>query len=140
MKHKKLMTVIMTGMMTMSAFSGVLAAGIGTIDMGYLIQHHPKFQQANATWQADLKSAQSDYIAKSKNASTADQDKQALSQQLSTTLSQQQRALFQPIEEDIVAKAQQVSTQKGLDAVVLKNAVVIGTPQDITQDVAQALQ
>lgn len=139
MKNKKLVTLALAGMMTVSAFSGALAAGLGMIDMGYLVQQHPNFDKASATWQADMKQAQNDFNSQVKDAKT-DKDKQALANQFSTKLNKQRIDLFLPIEKDIVAKTQQVSTQKGLDYVVLKGAVVVGTPQDITQDVAQALK
>lgn len=139
MKNKKLMTLVMAGMMTVGAFSGALAAGLGTIDMGYLVQQHPNYAKASASWQADLKNAQSDFNNQIKNAKT-DKDKQALTREFSTKLNKQRIDLFLPIEKDIVAKTQQVSTQKGLDYVVLKGAVVVGTPQDITQDVAASLK
>lgn len=139
MKNKKLVTLALAGMMTISAFSGVLAAGLGTIDMGSLVQQHPGFPKAQATWQSDLKSTQAEFNAKVKDAKT-DKDKQALATQYGTQLNKQRIALFMPIEKDIIAKTQKVSAQKGLDYVVLKGAVVVGTAQDITQDVAQSLK
>ena len=46
MKNKKLVTLALAGMMTVSAFSGALAAGLGMIDMGHLVQQHPNFDKA----------------------------------------------------------------------------------------------
>lgn len=139
MKNKKIVTLALAGMMTISAFSGALAAGLGVIDMGVLVQQHPNFQKAQASWQADLKSAQTDFNTQVKTAKT-DKEKQALSVKFAGQLNQQRVGLFAPIEKDIIAKTQQISKQKGLDYVVLKGAVVVGTPQDITQDVAQTLK
>jgi Skp family chaperone for outer membrane proteins len=137
--QKRLVTLALAGMMTLSAFSGVLAAGVGMVDMNYLMQQHPSFTKAAATWQADVKKAQSDFASRAQNLKT-DKEKQDLAREFGANLNKQRLELFTPIEKDILAKTQDVKNAKSLDCVVLKGAVVLGDAQDITPDVAQKLK
>ena len=92
-----------------------------------------------ATWQADVKSAQDDFQRDLKK--TNDQKaQQALVEKYNNKLNQQRIALFQPLEQDILAKTQAVQKEKGLDYVVLNGSVVVGQGQDITKDVAARLK
>ena len=126
-------------MLTVGAAGASFAAGLGTIDAAALLQNHPKYAKTMATWQADVKSAQDDFQRDLKK--TNDQKaQQALVEKYNNKLNQQRIALFQPLEQDILAKTQAVQKEKGLDYVVLNGSVVVGQGQDITKDVAARLK
>lgn len=137
--QKKLMTAVMAGVMTFGVFAGSMAAGLGTVDMAYLLQKHPGFAKASATWQSDVKKANADFAAQVKT-KTTDKDKQDLARQFGAELNKTRIGLFGPLEKDIVVKTQEVKNEKGLDYVVLKGAVVLGTATDVTKDVEAKLK
>ncbi len=137
--NKKVMTFVLAGVMTVGAFTGALAAGLGTVDMGYLMQQHRDFNKAAATWQSDVKAAQSDFASQSKDMKD-NNAKQALAKQLTEKLNQQRQDVFGPLEKDVLAKIKLVKDEKGLDYIALKGAVVIGDSTDVTKDVAAKLK
>ncbi|KXA69700.1 outer membrane protein [Megasphaera sp. MJR8396C] len=137
--RKTIMAAVAAAMLTVGAAGASFAAGLGTIDAAALLQNHPKYAKTMATWQADVKSAQDDFQRDLKK--TNDQKaQQALVEKYNNKLNQQRIALFQPLEQDILAKTQAVQKEKGLDYVVLNGSVVVGQGQDITKDVAARLK
>ena len=137
--RKTIMAAVAAAMLTVGAAGASFAAGLGTIDAAALLQNHPKYAKTMATWQADVKSAQDDFRRDLKK--TNDQKaQQALVEKYNNKLNQQRIALFQPLEQDILAKTQAVQKEKGLDYVVLNGSVVVGQGQDITKDVAARLK
>lgn len=137
--RKTIMAAVAAAMLTVGAAGASFAAGLGTIDAAALLQNHPKYAKTMATWQADVKSAQDDFLRDLKK--TNDQKaQQALVEKYNNKLNQQRIALFQPLEKDILDKTQAVQKEKGLDYVVLSGSVVVGQSQDITQDVAARLK
>jgi outer membrane protein len=137
--RRKIVTMALAGVMTFGVFAGAMAAGLGVVDMGYLLQKHPGFAKASATWQSDVKKANADFASQVKGQAT-DKDKQELARKFNIQLNQDRINLFSPLEKDIITKTQEVKDEKGLDYVVLKGSVVFGTAQDITNDVEAKLK
>lgn len=140
MKCKKsIMTAVMAALMTFGTFGGAFAAGLGTVDISALLQQHPKFTQTMSKWQDDVKKAQTSLDADAKK--TTDKKAQdALVQKYNAQLNKQRIELFSPLEKDILEKTNQVKSEKGLDYIVLKGAVVSGESTDITADVAKKIK
>ena len=136
---KQIMTAALAAMMTLGAAGASLAAGLGTIDMGALLQKHPNYPKAIAQWRSDVEKAQKDFQKEIKD--KKDQKaQQELAQKFNVQLNKQRIALFTPLEKDILAKTKEVKQEKGLDYVVLNGSVVDGQAQDITNDVAAKLK
>lgn len=136
---KAIATAVMAAMMTVGTVGASLAAGLGTIDMGALIQKHPDYPKAMAQWRSDVEKAQKDFqdqVKKEKDQKA----QQELAQKFNVQLNKQRIELFTPIEKDILAKTKEVKNEKSLDYVVLNGSVVDGQAQDITNDVAAKLK
>lgn len=136
---KAIATAVMAAMMTVGTVGASFAAGLGTIDMGALIQKHPDYPKAMAQWRSDVEKAQKDFqdqVKKEKDQKA----QQELAQKFNVQLNKQRIELFTPIEKDILAKTKEVKNEKSLDYVVLNGSVVDGQAQDITNDVAAKLK
>ena len=138
---KKIGTLMMSVMLAATALGGALAAPVGTLDMPQLIQQHPGFTKAMASWKTDVTKGQEGFQNEIKKDKITDQKQQQdVAKKYADQLNKQRLDLFLPIEKDILAKADAVRKEKGLDNVVLKGSVLIGQYQDITADVAAKMK
>lgn len=112
------------------------ASQVGAVNYQFLMNQHPDMAQANETYKAAIKQAQDDFNAKS--ASMNDQDKSALSQQLTQGLQQKQQDLINAIRDKVNAAIKAVAEAKGLTVVIDKSVIAYGG-QDITDDVLKKI-
>lgn len=114
------------------------AAGpqIGVVDYTYLINNHPGTPAANEALNAERTARQQEYDAKA--AGLNDQEKQALSRQLTQLVQQKRLELLRPIAAGIDAAMKSVAEAKGLIAVAHKNTIAWGGV-DITEDVLKKI-
>lgn len=138
MRLKKLFfSFIFIAVLVLTGVNFAGAAGLGTVNMGYLEQQHPNYQQSVAAYQNYAAKYQAEYVKQAKGKS--EEQKKQLQQYYHKQLEGERLALFTLIDEDIQVKIKQVKDAKNLDYVVLQGSVVFGTYVDITQDVAAAM-
>ena len=140
MIKRKLRIMVMTGIVSVGCMAGVLAAGIGVVDFGYVEHQHPQFQQAVTTYQSDIQQYRTEYTQKSK--ALNDTQKKQMVADYNAKLNQQRIALFQPIDKDVLNAINKVRASKGLDYIAAKGYVLSSTTQivDVTNDVAMQVK
>ena len=119
-----------------SGIASAASSSVGVIDYRTVAAQHPQLQQAEATMQHEVESAQKEFEEKSANMN--EQEKGAYYQQTQQRLQQKNNELMEPIRQNIEDTVKKVAEAKGLQVVLDKGAVVYGG-QDITQDVVSKL-
>lgn len=112
------------------------SSNIGIVNYQKLMGEHPDMAKAQEAFQAELKTAQQDFEAKS--AGMNDKEKQDYSAQLQQKLSLKQQELLGAIKDKVDAQIKAVASTKGLAVVLDKGDVVYGG-QDITDEVQKKL-
>lgn len=134
---KQLMALAMAGVMSVGAIFGAAAAGVGYVNVGALVQAHPKMAKAELDMKAEVQKKQKQFdaeLAKQKD----DKAKAQLAEKYQRELAEKERALLEPIYKDVMAAIEKTRKEKGLDVVVEAAAVVSGGT-DITADAGKKL-
>ena len=136
MKMNKAVAAVAAGIIAFGGMFSVSAAGIGYVNLNYVMSAHPKMQKAQLDMKAANQKAGESF--KSRTAGKTDQEKQQIANELEKDLQQKEQSLFQPIMNDVRKAIQQVRQEKGLDIILEQGAVVDGGI-DITSEVSQQL-
>ena len=136
MKMNKKVAALVAGVMMFGAIGSASAAGIGYVNSAALMQAHPKMEKA----QLDLRNAaqKAEETFKKRAEGKSDAEKQSVLQELQRELAVKQRAVIQPIQQDIIRAIQQVRKEKNLD-VILESGAVIDGGSDVTAAVGTKL-
>ena len=136
MKMNKKVAALVAGVMMFGAIGSASAAGIGYVNYEALMQGHPKMEKA----QLDLRNAaqKAEETFKKRAEGKSDAEKQSVLQELQRELAVKQRAVIQPIQQDIIRAIQQVRKEKNLD-VILESGAVIDGGSDVTAAVGSKL-
>ena len=136
MKMNKKVAALVAGVMMFGAIGSASAAGIGYVNYEALMQGHPKMEKA----QLDLRNAaqKAEETFKKRAEGKSDAEKQSVLQELQRELAVKQRAVIQPIQQDIIRAIQQVRKEKNLD-VILESGAVIDGGSDVTAAVGTKL-
>lgn len=121
---------------TIQAANAASSSNVGVVNYQMLVYQHPDMAKAEADFQAELKTAQQDFEAKTANMS--DKEKQDYYSQVQQRLSLKQQELKAPILDKINAAVKTVADSKGLSVVLDKSDVVYGG-QDITDEVLKKM-
>lgn len=118
------------------AASAGTSSNIGKVNRGLLIQQHPDLAAAEATMNAEVEKAKTEFETKS--AKMADQEKQEYYNQTMQRLELKRQELFAPIQDKVDAAIKSVADTKGIAVVFDINNVVYGA-QDLTDEVMKKL-
>lgn len=116
--------------------SAAPAAGIYSVDMAFLITHHPDTAAAGQAIKDAAAEAEKEFTEKSANMN--DQEKAILYNQLQNRLDAQGLALMEAIRAKVVKAVEEYAVEKGLPVVVEKSGLIYSS-EDITAAVGKRI-
>lgn len=130
---QKMIALALTGVFACGTMLTAAAAGIGYVNQQVLMQAHPRMMKAQLTLKTETQKQQQKFdkeVVKLKD----DNAKRDLYMKLQRELSQREQELMGPIMRDVQKAIEKTRQEKGLDAILDRDAVVAGG-QDVTVDV-----
>ncbi|MBS5887290.1 MAG: OmpH family outer membrane protein [Negativicoccus succinicivorans] len=130
---QKMIALALTGVFACGTMLTAAAAGIGYVNQQVLMQAHPRMMKAQLTLKTETQKQQQKFdkeVVKLKD----DNAKRDLYMKLQRELSQKEQELMGPIMRDVQKAIEKTRQEKGLDAILDRDAVVAGG-QDVTVDV-----
>ena len=130
---QKMIALALTGVFACGTMLTAAAAGIGYVNQQVLMQAHPRMMKAQLTLKTETQKQQQKFdneVVKLKD----DNAKRDLYMKLQRELSQKEQELIGPIMRDVQKAIEKTRQEKGLDAILDRDAVVAGG-QDVTVDV-----
>lgn len=130
---QKMIALALTGVFACGTMLTAAAAGIGYVNQQVLMQAHPRMMKAQLTLKTETQKQQQKFdkeVVKLKD----DNAKRDLYMKLQRELSEKEQELIGPIMRDVQKAIEKTRQEKGLDAILDRDAVVAGG-QDVTVDV-----
>lgn len=130
---QKMIALALTGVFACGTMLTAAAAGIGYVNQQVLMQAHPRMMKAQLTLKTETQKQQQKFdkeVVKLKD----DNAKRDLYMKLQKELSEKEQELIGPIMRDVQKAIEKTRQEKGLDAILDRDAVVAGG-QDVTVDV-----
>ena len=130
---QKMIALALTGVFACGTMLTAAAAGIGYVNQQALMQAHPRMMKAQLTLKAETQKQQQKFdkeVVKLKD----DNAKRDLYMKLQRELSEKEQELIGPIMRDVQKAIEKTRQEKGLDAILDRDAAVAGG-QDVTVDV-----
>lgn len=116
--------------------SAAPAEGIYSVDMAFLVAHHPDTAAAGQAIKDAAAAAEKEFTEKSANMN--DQEKMILYNQLQSQLDAKGMALMAAIQVKVAKAVEEYAVQKGLPLVIEKSVSVYGG-EDITAEVGKKI-
>lgn len=116
--------------------SAAPVAGIYSVDMAFLVAHHPDTAAAGQAIKDAAAAAEKEFAEKSANMS--DQEKMILYSQLQSQVDAKGLALMSAIQAKVAKAVEEYAVQKGLPLVIEKSVAVYGG-EDITAEVGKKI-
>lgn len=144
-KPCKRMAVFVAALLTAAVFQALVpagtasaepVAGIYSVDMAFLIAHHPDSAAAGQAIKDAAAEAEKEFTEKAANMN--DKEKMVLYNQIQSRLDAKGLALTAAIQAKVRAAVQEYAVQKGLPLVIEKSVTIVGG-EDITAEVGKKI-
>ncbi len=112
------------------------AAGIYSVDMAFLVTHHPDAAAAGQAIKAAAAEAEKEFADKSANMN--EQEQMILYNQIQSRLDAQGLALMEAVRAKVVKAVEEYAVEKGLAVVIEKDGAIYSS-EDITAEIGKKI-